>query len=150
MGPVQIDIVTLLINDADEWSGAMAYIKTQDLNGAALDWAVATCEIPNLDSGSARHLEHFLTLRSEDVHYDQDLKQHRTGRFRYSERWDQGGPIIEREGISVQKWSDGSWRSYLKMSVELSGPTSLVAAMRCYVATTLGNEVAVPDDLLKG
>ena len=30
-----------------------------------------------------------------------------------------------------------------------SGPTPLVAAMRCYVASKLGDEVEVPDELLE-
>ena len=30
----------------------------------------------------------------------------------------------------------------------LTGPTPLIAAMRCYVASKLGDEVNVPEDLL--
>jgi hypothetical protein len=33
---------------------------------------------------------------------------------------------------------------------EDEGPTPLVAAMRCYVASKMGDEVDVPEDLLQG
>jgi hypothetical protein len=30
------------------------------------------------------------------------------------------------------------------------GPTPLIAAMRCYIASKMGDEVKVPDELLQG
>lgn len=126
----------------------MTIIKTSDLTGAALDWALAVIEV-NLNN-SAQHIEHFLSLRSEDVRYDDNMKQHRTGRFRYSERWDQSGPIIEREKI----WLAGphkdreDWYADAKDDTRRYGPTPLIAAMRCYAASKLGAEVDVPSELI--
>ena len=128
-------------------------IKTQDLTGPALDWAVAKCE-------------------GED--YSPVTTYNGIGQefppTNYSTNWSQGGPIIEREGILLRalrstghslngQWLamyDGTNTCTMVQWVKrtdwphhyLSGPTPLVAAMRCYVASQLGDEVDVPDELL--
>lgn len=108
-------------------------IKTSELTVIALDWAVAKCE----DSDTS--IEHFLAMHS---HY-----YHDHGTFDYSTNWGQGGPIIEREGIGLMpsrtayyELDGGTFYSY--------GDTALIAAMRCFVAAKLGDEVEVPDELL--
>jgi hypothetical protein len=80
--------------------------------------------------------------------------------------WAQGGPIIERENISVntlaagvntrahQTFKDGdSWESEITRtdvdSIVCTGPTLLIAAMRCYVASRMGDEIEVPDEFTK-
>jgi hypothetical protein len=65
--------------------------------------------------------------------------------------WGFFGPIIEREKVGLgHEICDGNsyWvaTGYL---VEECGPTPLIAAMRCFVAIKLGDEVDVPDDVLK-
>lgn len=94
-------------------------IKTSELQGAALDWAVAKCEeaIPHLG-------------------------------YRPSDNWEQGGPIIEREKISAKFSLDGRvYADPIDRFGHWEGPTPLIAAMRCYVASKLGDEVEVPDEL---
>ena len=108
-------------------------MKTSELQGAALDWAVAKCE------GNMGHkLKDFWLVHMEDPV------------LQYSINWAQGGPIIEREGInltvglSIYDWwavDDGGAGS------KANGPTPLIAAMRCYVASKLGEEVEIPEDL---
>jgi hypothetical protein len=114
--------------------GKIMKIKTSELTGAALDWAVAKCE-------GTEHL----------------FAGHEVGRLRYTTDWAQGGPIIEREGISLAcrpKDARGLWcavlgpNRFLSPDFEGYGPTPLVAAMRCYVASRLGEEVDVPDELI--
>lgn len=69
--------------------------------------------------------------------------------------WSQGGPIIEREGIDILKLrtEQEGWRAYHTPTPEAKthcfaeGPTPLVAAMRCYVVSKLGDEVEVPEAL---
>ena len=66
--------------------------------------------------------------------------------------WSQGGPIIEREWINVVKAHDGGcWQAaserWMLDDSPHTGPTPLAAAMRCYVASKLGDEVEVPDAL---
>ena len=54
-----------------------------------------------------------------------------------STNWSQGGPIIEREKISVE-YTDEGWESYDPV---MRGRTALEAAMRCYVASKFGEDV---------
>jgi len=110
-------------------------MKVNQLEGAALDWAVAKCEeleVRLLNGGTE------MVLSNGDWWYP-------------SESWAQGGPIIEREGISVEPCFDWKWVAIRTESpnsaFEEEGPTSLIAAMRCYVASKLGDEVEVPDEL---
>lgn len=116
-------------------------MKTSELTGAALDWAVAKCE----------------GWDDYDVHNSGafELEKTSTGEclwlrcFEPSTDWAQGGPIIEREKTaSNYSAKRDCWfaESYDEKHVE-AGPTPLIAAMRCYVASKLGDEVNVPEEL---
>ena len=64
-----------------------------------------------------------------------------------STNWAQGGPIIEREGIATLPCPRG-WAARVGFGGEyIEGPTPLIAAMRCFVASKLGDEVDVPEEL---
>lgn len=103
-------------------------IKTSALEGAALDWAVATCLGKENTWGKAPFIPY-------DYHMG----------YRYSKEWRIFGPIIEKEKIQIQ-YVNGAWRAILPTD-EISGPTLLVAALRCFVASKLGAAVDVPDEL---
>lgn len=118
-------------------------MKTSELTGAALDWAVAKCEgvfVEYVNDGITRCL---LTRAG--------------AMFNPSTNWAQGGPIIEREQIETicnGMQPDGlEWvartqaEKWTREPLE-SGPTPLIAAMRCYVASKLGEEVEVPQELI--
>lgn len=66
--------------------------------------------------------------------------------------WAQGGPIIERKKLCIDIDSAGVWLSWTKQNYDdeprhmVSGPTPLIAAMRCLVASKLGDEVEVPNE----
>ena len=96
-------------------------LKTSELTGAALDWAVAKCEV-----GDAIN-------EIDDPHF-------------YSTDWALAGPIIERERIAT--WGDGDlyWEAECGWAWA-KGPTPLIAAMRCYATFKLGDEVEVPEEL---
>jgi len=100
-------------------------MKTSELTGLALDWAVAKCEGYRLD------------LVPE-------------GSYAPSTDWSQGGPIIEREKITLRIWDDEDYvHAYIDTGKEwFEGPTPLIAAMRCYVASKLGDEVEIPQELI--
>lgn len=116
--------------------------RTSELTGSALDWAVAKCEgnIPKDWNAS------YSNWQAKD----------------YSTDWAQGGPIIEREGITPRYdqrrkvgWEAFHYISSIHALTEactqelwMFGPTPLVAAMRCYVASMLGDKVDVPEELL--
>ena len=75
----------------------------------------------------------------------------------YSTDWAQGGPIIEREEIGIKRnapCSEGrQWEASGSITAKGAGyqfaygPTPLIAAMRCYVASKLGDDVEIPEEL---
>ena len=97
-------------------------MKTSELTGIALDWAVS----------AAKGLS---------------WKLH--GHIPFSTDWAQGGPIIERERICIAATPSAHWdaRTSDYPPRYISGATPLIAAMRCFVASKLGDEVDAPDEL---
>jgi hypothetical protein len=100
-------------------------MKTSELTGAALDWAVAMAE--------------------NWAGADFEVKP-------YSTDWAQGGPIIEREHISVEATRVGGlgdrWMADIQTDCTQFADKPLIAAMRCYVASKLGDTVDVPKELV--
>lgn len=116
-------------------------IKTSELIGAALDWAVTTCE--GLEP----------RICKIGVVYDGPFDS--VHRAEFSTDWAKGGPIIEREWLHVVPWPNETdeelrWQCHQHDCIDTVtfGPTPLIAAMRCYVASKLGEEVEVPDELV--
>lgn len=104
--------------------------KTSELTGAALDWAVAKCENP--------------AAPTEDLIYHVKCDKP----LAYSTDWAQGGPIIDHEGIGFYRANMSKWWAHpYGGEYNAEGPTALIAAMRCYVASKLGEEVDIPDEL---
>jgi hypothetical protein len=64
-----------------------------------------------------------------------------------STSWAQGGPIIERERINISDDGGDGWKADDSIGHWGYGPTPLLAAMRCYVASKLGEEVEIPEEL---
>ena len=56
--------------------------------------------------------------------------------------WRQGGPLVERNDISIEKIASG-WRAHLDHTSVVTGPTVLAAAMRTRVKMTYGDEVDI-------
>lgn len=108
-------------------------MKTAELTGAALNWAVAKCEGLNPSL--------FLMQQGRTQHH-------------YSTDWAQGGPIIEREIDAIYRTRTSAnavtWEAMAQGDSDCMGygTTPLIAAMRCYVASKLGDDVKVPNDLL--
>lgn len=111
-------------------------MKTNELKDAALDWAVAKC------------------LGITQMEWSDNAGGYDS--FSPTTDWAQGGPIIEREGISMAckpKDARGLWHAVLGPNRFLSpahegfGPTPLVAAMRCFVASKMGDNIEIPEEL---
>lgn len=117
-------------------------MKTSELTGTALDWAVAKCEDIELYSGP----------RDSNPAYKANWVRRRHGDlFQPSTDWAQGGPIIERERID--SYYNGEWNACCKSDQNghpdyWKGPTPLAAAMRCFVASRLGDDVDIPAELM--
>jgi hypothetical protein len=117
----------------------MTKIKVSEAYGIVLDWLVAKSE-----GKDKTYLEYF----NSQWHLNKSL--------RYSRHWESGGPIIEREKLELRPglYHSEIWacwgqtqhgdRNTLKGK---TGPTPLIAAMRCYVCSKLGETVEVPDEL---
>jgi hypothetical protein len=112
-------------------------LKVSELTGVALDYAVAEAsETPIYISGK--------TLTRMDM--DGNVY------WQPSTDWAQGGPIIERECIAISclhitGYTPNTWTARRPQRCSEDGPTPLIAAMRCYVASKLGDEVELPEEL---
>ena len=138
-------------------------IKIAEASELVIDFLVAKCEIPN-DVRDNRprfwlHPNNPKLVCRETYNHETNPKGYEL--CRYSTDWAQGGPIIDREKLCVGYqhqcdpeyvplldpaticWARTTAGGYLKY-----GPTPLVAALRCFVASRLGDEVEVPDELL--
>lgn len=129
-------------------------MKTSELTGAALDWAVAKCE------GGEFHMR---TYKGDNpgapfpaIQWAYDWQE--LSAFQPSTDWALGGPIIEWEKISLEYLPGaGDAGADVWVATRAEGPgvseeqgdKPLVAAMRCYVASQLGDEVDVPEELLR-
>ena len=122
-------------------------MPTSELIGAALNWAVG------MANGWARYDSPFqqpdgrfrwtLMFKNDEP----CMKDFAT--FEPSTDWAKGGPLIDRERISVAS-IDPHWQASMPSTIyqgEQDGPTPLIAAMRCYVASKLGDEVKIPEEL---
>lgn len=110
-------------------------MKTSELIGPALDWAVAKCE------GFTPHAAASIVIMES---------------YRPSTDWAQAGRIIEQEKIgltySTRNMNCVSGEVFPRWIADtvtqmVAGPTPLIAAMRCYVASKLGDEVEVPEEM---
>ena len=121
----------------------MPLVKVSELTGAALDWAVAKLE------GKEIYLDGetpgFMCLGEMSLY-----------RFSPTKYWAQGGPIIEWERIDLLGMvhgAGGPWTAAVPRKNHVGwrhlaeGPTPLIAAMRCYVASKLGEEIEIPKEL---
>ena len=127
-------------------------MKTAELTGSALAWAVGIAEGYEL---SLYGVGPSIRARVPGLGVHAPWAPHHY--------WNQGGPIIEREDISFRKYHNpgsaahgtyyaqvcresGSMVSWHKLH-NSTGPTPLIAAMRCYVASKLGDTVEIPPEL---
>jgi hypothetical protein len=115
-------------------------IRTQDLKGEALNYAATLA-----DKGNA-----FLIMdHAGALHTCYRHDQHGSIVFTNYLGWSDAGPIIDREDIH---WGFGT-KDGNKVVIAskfghhvkpLLGPTALIAAMRCFVSSRLGDEVEIP------
>ena len=117
-------------------------VKVSEATGPALDWLVA--------KGEGKRAGWEYTLHETIVMIG-------SMEYRPSIDWAQGGPIIEREEIGLRRnapsMPDSLWEAMGSITAKGAGyrwavgPTPLIAAMRCFVASKLGNEPEVPEEL---
>lgn len=121
----------------------MKTVRTSELIGAALDWAVAKAQGVEID------------LPGSDVVWAKYA-----GAYSPSTDWSQGGPLLDQHCKGFGLIQDGkslTWRAFgysrhvfdsERLQRMASGPSILVTACRAIVAANLGDEVQIPAELL--
>ncbi|MDX1465565.1 MAG: phage protein NinX family protein [Halomonas sp.] len=108
-------------------------IKTSELEGASLDWAVMKVE--GWDEGMLGAI----------------VRQAKAGRgvVSPSTDWSRGGPLIEKYRVDLfaKRTAKGLFGAGIQGVGRYSANSYLIAAMRAIVAAELGDEVEVPDEL---
>ncbi|HBP5004790.1 TPA: DUF2591 domain-containing protein [Pseudomonas aeruginosa] len=115
-------------------------VKTCDLEGPALDWAVAIAD-------NEKGLNVVPGWRMVALH---------NALYAPSRDWSQGGPLIEKYMVRTHYMADTekradagciaqTWRPYATSC----GDTLLIAACRAIVTASLGETVSVPAELIK-
>ena len=122
-------------------------VQTAELTGAALDWAVAVCK--NLEIHPPQK---DMKIAVRNVEWEPWWV------FTPTSNWAQGGPIIERGEIGIKRRSPcmkgEEWEASPSITAKGAGgrwgvgPTPLVAAMRCYVISKMGEAIDLPNELL--
>ena len=110
----------------------MSKVKTSALTGKPLDWAV----------GKARGF-------SDEQIFGWDTFKRCKELIPWANNWALSGKLLDSENMEVlQKRNPDSVLCRVLYGTWYEGPTILVAAMRAFVASKLGEEVEVPEDLL--
>ena len=113
----------------------MKQIKVAEATNIQLDWLVAKCDGLKCTNIYGHIVREFIP------HFTTDPAQMQ--------------PIMERELIDTRHIRDSNmcWEAWTPApehqdgEVSQTGPTMLVAAARCYVASKLGETAEVPDEL---
>ncbi len=128
-------------------------IKTSELKDRALDYAVAVAEgYKPVICRNYTAAEEARGIRRYYISLGLDYKEGVTVDYypRYSPSTGPAGDdIIDREKISTWTTGDG-WhaRDFVIYTMVVDGATRREAAMRAYVASKLGDEVEIPDELI--
>lgn len=138
-------------------------VKTSELSRRALDWAVSFA------SGSQPGFNILYGGYTFYGWYELSPQGNANASLRpiprYHKDWEHGGPIMEREKIDLEtRWHTRGCGVRTKFEEWAAthpknhgglirytgyGPTPLIAVMRCYVASKLGDEIEIPDSLME-
>jgi hypothetical protein len=126
-------------------------IKVGEASGVVLDYLVAISL-----GGEGFYYDTLATWWINVNGKDRALSKGWAQSFNPSTDWNHGGPIIDELGGTMWSTNASGWRYRApydftndKEGPTTGGPTPLIAAMRCFVASKLGEDVEVPDELLK-
>ncbi|HCD9060324.1 phage protein NinX family protein [Pseudomonas aeruginosa] len=133
-------------------------VKTCELEGAALDWAVAMAEGEEVIvhgigqyrydvRGGIHCCKYGCTFGPRSITEEVE-------RYEPSDSWAQGGPLIEKHKLDIGAPMEnvtGPWNANTEWGHPMGtpGPTPLVAACRAIVRAKLGETINVPAELIK-
>jgi hypothetical protein len=120
-------------------------IKVSEATNTQLDWLVA-------------HSAELVVIQVKNGHtYVPKYPTIGGQRFTPTTDWSQGGPIlsearisrtIDHSGLWIAYWTDGYGEGDDAKKWMQCDRSELVAGLRCFVASKLGDEVEVPEELL--
>ncbi|WP_371360125.1 phage protein NinX family protein [Pseudomonas sp. KT_2_4] len=128
-------------------------VKTQDLSGAALDWAVAKAAGVEADYLCPFIIDEnnqpVVVLNKAKWLEDEEPM----AIWSPSTDWAQGGPLIEKYKLDIgapMENKSGPWNAATEWGHPngYKGETPLIAACRAIVSSALGDTVSVPKELL--
>jgi hypothetical protein len=131
-------------------------VKTQDLSGVALDWAVAQVENPEgfVMRDATADMGCWIVGIAVD---SSDPRSWLKSSYAPSTDWSQGGPLVSKYHLDFccehQETIGAALCDENGMYIDdrmMFGKTHLIAACRAIVASALGETVSVPKELLKG
>lgn len=145
----------------------MIRVAIKDLAGPALDYAVARACGCELTTAHAHFRKCAAPVWSADT-IEKSISTFDDGPRiidaygnvapipSYSTGWDHSGPLLERTpGLEIKQWLESRPESKCEVHIHnyegdwiAFGPTMLIAAMRCYVASKFGEFVEVPEELV--
>lgn len=121
----------------------MIEVKTADLIGPALDWAVAQVEGVNYRQDGIKCKTRIAPRKWH--HYTEP-------NFSPSTDWSWGGPLIEKFILDLKfcvfELPNESWKAETHESWA-NGSTALIASMRAIVHANFGDTVSVPKELMQ-
>lgn len=109
-------------------------IKTSDLKGAALDWAMTQC-----GDTHEQTLESLIEVEGTGVY--KECKGVCSKMFEWS-------PVAGDTWEAIHGLYYAGEHEGPQQGIRAHGPTALIAAKRCYVRVKLGDEVDVPDEIV--
>jgi hypothetical protein len=134
-----------LVTYATPSTEALLKVKTADMTTRQMNWAVAIClGFTEFD---------FWHTGAVTTRYENGVTVHHA----YCDNWAQGGPIIDQMKSYCQEKNEETGECYCStLSVAEDwhnhpvaglGSTPLIAAMRCFLASRLGDEIGMPKEL---
>ena len=110
----------------EERNVKMIEVKTADLIGPALDWAVA---------------------KADGWDFSKEYYRIMVQGYCPSTDWSQGGPLIDKHNAYHHRDQRGQITAWVEGFRSYKGETRLIAACRAIVAAKLGDVVQVPEEL---
>ena len=133
----------------------MKTVKIAEAAGRVLDWLAAKAANQSVDIQVTGRQN---TGCRFGLFYNQRWvgSQERWDEYTPSTDWSQGGPIIDNiKGFQFKQWLESKPESCCEAHIHNYegdwihfGPTMLIAAMRCYCMSRLGEEAEVPKELV--
>ena len=135
----------------------MIEVKTAELTGPVLDWAVGIVvygKVYVYPDGGLCPPEGTISLNEDDGTLWTNIGEfHHGDQWTPSTDWDQGGPMIASHQVNLHspQTSDDCWAAWVTIRGKdfcQGGWQPLVAACRAIVAAKLGDVVSVPAELI--